>query len=179
MRATLEWHEPPDGTEAIKSERAAARCVCEKSRRDGEASVSLSKTNLRGSRLAITAHSVSRANHTITAPQAALWHAQLFHTVRARRTVTPLCLLADNPPLPYVHRAGHCVPHVLRAGCDSPPAVKAATPSPRAPGESRGQQIRCNSGADGIVRMKENGTSAGLPASATHWGRAQVRGDFP
>jgi hypothetical protein len=40
MRASLEWHEPPDGTEAIKSERAAARCVCEKSRRDGETSAS-------------------------------------------------------------------------------------------------------------------------------------------
>jgi hypothetical protein len=31
-----------------------------------------------------------------------------------------------------------------------------------------GQQIRCNSGADGIVRMKENGISAGLAGAACH-----------
>ena len=57
--------------------------------------------------------------------------------------------------------------NVLRAGCNSPPAVKAAMPSPRALRESGGQQIRCNSGADGIVRMKENGTNAGLPRLCT------------
>ena len=37
---------------------------------------------------------------------------------------------------------------------------RGATPhrrySPRAPLATKGQQIRCNSGADGIVRMKEN-----------------------
>jgi len=43
-----------------------------------------------------------------------------------------------------------------------------------------GQQIRCDSGADGIVRMKENGTNAGLPASVTHLpGRRRYSRHFP
>ena len=122
-----------------------------------------------------------RAEPTTTARQAALALEQIFSIVRGRRTVTPLCLLARTRPLPYVHRRGTIVPYVLRAGCNSPPAVKAATPSPRAPlgFRPRGQQIRCNSGADGIVRMKENGTNAGLPASAPISGRARHRRDFP
>ena len=48
-------------------------------------------------------------------------------------------------------------PGILRAGCNSPPAVIARErlSAPNFWG-SKGQQIRWNSEADGIVRMKEN-----------------------
>jgi hypothetical protein len=58
---------------------------------------------------------------------------------------------------------------VLRAGRNSPPAVKAAMPSPRAPSIfSRGQQIRCNSGADGHSPDERERDQAPLPARAAY-----------
>ena len=47
---------------------------------------------------------------------------------------------------------------ILRAGRNSPPAVNWGNPKARERLLRKCQQIRCNSGADGIVRMKENET---------------------
>ena len=45
---------------------------------------------------------------------------------------------------------------VLRAGCNSPPAVSGLVREPASASGLEGQQTRCEAGADGIVRMKED-----------------------
>jgi len=148
----------------VQSERAAARCVCEKSRHDGETVTSPFLTT--PFEAAVSPSSLSyraRPDDTTTASRAALLHEQNFSTVRKRRTVTPMCLLAQPHPPPYLHSRGTIVSHSSQGGVRFPTGGKAATPSPRALRASEGQQIRCDSGADGIVRMKENGTNAGFP----------------
>ena len=78
---------------------------------------------------------------------------------------------------------------VLGAGCDSPPAVwvgrlRSLDLSPRAPAADAAgvQQIRCNSGADGIVRKRENADRrcpAGGPAHSGALARASIPAHAP
>jgi hypothetical protein len=107
--------------------------------------------------------------------RAAFPYEQIFSIVRNARTVTSLCLLVRPRTLPYLARRGMRVPHSSQGGVQFPTGGKAATPSPRAPHEGGGQQIRCNSGADGIVRMKENGTNAACRRPC-HCGRTDIGG---
>ena len=54
---------------------------------------------------------------------------------------------------------------ILRAGCESLPAVKPASGLSKV----RCQQIRCNSWADGIVRIKESETRRDVSRFVAGW----------
>eukprot|EP01036_Dinobryon_divergens_P055990 gene55990-74755_t len=59
----------------------------------------------------------------------------------------------------FLHRSKSCLISVMpgfRHSFSGRGAIPHRRYSPRAPLATKGQQIRCNSGADGIVRMKEN-----------------------
>ncbi len=111
-------------------------------------------------------HQWQREFHEADAPSPPLLAGGAHKAMRHRRRsaacdglFTPRSRLATAGPLPYFYRREPMMSSRLRSqgGVQFPTGGKAATPSPRAPGFCRGQQIRCDSGADGIVRMKENG----------------------